>query len=217
MAEYPQFMFDMTTDRLISRKQLIRRYTPTALKQVQKLIKEGLIEQHIYRPNSISNHVYHLSSFGRALMSDQFNIPMAQIPYTRGIQNQTMHTLWVGEVRWRLAKRGLNILPDYQNLVQCFGKRQTGCRPDMYILEDGRPVIAVEIDLSIPPSIIKQKVSEWKHEGLRVWWYVSGRKQAERLYMYCENHYGYGFDAFHNLDKTNWQPVYSNFEKELKG
>jgi Replication-relaxation len=207
--DYPLFMSDMAMDRLLSRKQLVRRYSPSALKQIQHLIKKGLVEQHIYRPTrSIANHVYHLSPFGRAMMSDQLCIPMAQIPYTRGIQNQTMHTLWVGEVRWRLARRGLNILPDYQNLVQCFGRRTIGCRPDMYILENGHPAIAVEIDLSIPPSIIKQKVSEWKHEGLRVWWYVSGDKQLKKLHDYCENRYGYGFDAFHNLDKTNWQPAY---------
>jgi hypothetical protein len=201
--EFP-FMIDMAKDRLISRKQLVRRYGEIALVDVKRLIPQGLIEQYKYKPvKGGMNHLYHLTPFGRAMMSDQLGIPLVEIPYTRGVENQTFHTLWVGEVRWQSEKEGLKILPDYQNLVQRFSSRVSGYRPDMYILDNGVPTIAVEIDLSISVVDTKQKVQQWKHEGLRVWWYYWGRRASQK---FINSDIAMSFDKLCNLDDTGWIP-----------
>lgn len=194
-------LIDLALDRVVCRKQIIERYGSQGLYNISTSVEQGICEKFV-QPIRKRKPLpcFHLNKLGQAFMADHLNIPLYQIPYTKG--TSILHALCVGEVRWRLSGQGYSLLPDYQNLTKCFVHRIPGLQPDVYILKNHKPSIVVEVDRSISVGKTQEKVKDWKERGLEIWWFTSGEKNTRKLHAY-----DFGIDRVFNLDAMGWNPL----------
>ncbi|UFP97225.1 hypothetical protein [Gloeobacter morelensis] len=194
-------MKDMAIDRVVSRKQLVDRYGASAYRHIQKSVQDGMVAKHDFRCSSGRiKSCYHLTKMGRAAIASREDIVPSRIPYTVGFKGHILHTLAVGETRYRLSCQGYEIVADYSNSVEKFTNKIFGDQADLYIIKEGKPVVAVEIDRGYRPKEVVTKLSEWRFRDLEVWWFAEGIGRAQKL-----EKGGFEFDRLYDLDKLGWR------------
>lgn len=195
-------LLDLAHDRLVSNTQAVNRYGRSAYRELTKLEGRGQVIRFDF-PGRRGRRVqaYHLSKVGAVRVADIWGLPIRSIPVTPGPVGHARHTLLVGEVRWRLKADGLQLKTDYQNNVETYrvGGRQT-LHPDVYVMREGEPEVAVEVDRGYRPCEIQAKLSDWADRDLKVWWFSEGAEQWNRL-----NSYEFYFDRLMNIDELGWR------------
>ncbi len=198
----PPLVEDLAIDRLASAKQLVRRYGQPVYREIRSLSERGIIAHYAHpQPTGRAINCYYLTPLGAALASNTHKLPLREVPASTGPKAQVFHTLLVGETRHRLHALGHQLISDYSNNVNQWMSGGDQLQPDMYIVENNKPTVAVEVDRGYHPSVIRSKLNDWRERELRVWWFSDGEAQARRLKAH-----NFQFECAYDFGQLDWQP-----------